>query len=415
MQLNVIAETSSDGVVDRSFTVGEVPGVLWSPVSAAPGAPLLLMGHGGGLHKRAPGVVARARQAVLRDGFRVAAIDAPGHGERARSHQDEQWVTAMLRAREKGEPLAPIIAPFNGSLVGRAVPEWQATIDALQALPEIGAEAPIGFSGMTLASATGISLAVADPRIRAAIFGGVFVYDAVLEAARKVTIPLEFLLPWDDGEIDRDSGIALFDAFASEEKTLHAFPGSHFRVPAERIDTRFFARHLSAAGGAPAHAPSAAVPERLRAGRVLEVEEHTCRVSTERGPTVARYAPQLPTPRAERISPGHLVALARAHDGSDVVVWRWYDAVVLGQSPGSVRLWEPAHGEVTARPRRDGQLYAVGTRAYASAGLPGSEWWVAGPATEHFAEVDVELDDVFRLYTDHGLWTSALRPPDAST
>jgi pimeloyl-ACP methyl ester carboxylesterase len=245
MHLTFTAETSSDGVVDRSFTVGDVPGVLWSPASAAPGAPLLLMGHGGGLHKRAPGLAARARQAVARDGFHVAAIDAPGHGERARSHQDQQWVDAMVRAREDGEPLAPIIAPFNGSLAERAVPEWRATIDALQSLPEIGTDAAIGYSGMTLASAIGIPLAVAEPRIRAAIFGGVFVYDALLESARRLTIPMEFLLPWDDDEIDRESGVALFDAFASEEKTLLAFPGSHFRVPAERLDTRFFMRLLA--------------------------------------------------------------------------------------------------------------------------------------------------------------------------
>lgn len=256
MQLNVIAQTSSDGVVDRSFTVGEVPGVLWSPESAAAGAPLLLMGHGGGLHKRAAGLVARARQAVVRDGFHVAAIDAPGHGERALSPQDQQWVDALFRAREEGEPLAAIIAPFNGSLAERAVPEWQATIDALQSLPEIGAEAPIGYSGMTLASAIGIPLAVADPRIRAAIFGGVFVYDALLEAARRVTIPIEFLLPWDDDEIDRESGFTLFDAFASEDKSLHAFPGSHFRVPVERIDTRFFARQLGLAVDPVADRPS---------------------------------------------------------------------------------------------------------------------------------------------------------------
>jgi pimeloyl-ACP methyl ester carboxylesterase len=245
MHLTFTAETTSDGVVDRSFTVGDVPGVLWSPASAAPGAPLLLMGHGGGLHKRAPGLAARARQAVARDGFHVAAIDAPGHGERARSHQDQQWVDALIRAREDGEPLAPIIAPFNGSLAERAVPEWRATIDALQSLPEIGADAAIGYSGMTLASAIGIPLAVAEPRIRAAIFGGVFVYDALLESARRLTIPMEFLLPWDDDEIDRASGVALFEAFASEEKTLLAFPGSHFRVPAERLDTRFFTRLLA--------------------------------------------------------------------------------------------------------------------------------------------------------------------------
>lgn len=244
MHLNITAETTLDGVVDRSFTIGDVPGVLWSPVRPAADAPLLLMGHGGGLHKRAAGLVARALKAVVHDGFHVAAIDSPGHGERPRSYQDQQWVEAMLRARERGEPLAPSITPFNISLAERAVPEWQMTIDALRSLPEIGDAAPIGYSGMTLASAIGIPLAVADPRIRAAIFGGVFVYDDLAAAARQVTIPVEFLLPWDDGEIDRESGFALFDAFASEQKTLLAFPGSHFRVPAERIDTRFFVRHL---------------------------------------------------------------------------------------------------------------------------------------------------------------------------
>jgi pimeloyl-ACP methyl ester carboxylesterase len=243
MQPDFTVETSSGGVVDRSFTIGEIPGVLWSPASPAPDAPLLLMGHGGGLHKRAPGLVARARKAVLRDGFHVAAIDAPGHGERSLSQQDQEWVDALIRTREQGGSLAPIIAPFNGSLAERAVPEWQATIDAL--LGELGADAPIGYSGMTLASAIGISLVVAEPRIRAAIFGGVFVYDALLAAARKVTIPIEFLLPWNDDEIDRSSGLELFDAFGSTDKTLHAFPGSHFHVPAERIDTRFFARQLS--------------------------------------------------------------------------------------------------------------------------------------------------------------------------
>ena len=46
------------------------------------------------------------------------------------------------------------------------------------------------------------------------------------------------------------------------------------------------------------------------------------------------------------------VAAATAPDGSEVVVWRWYDAVVLGEEAGLIRLWEPAHGEVVARRRR---------------------------------------------------------------
>lgn len=238
------AETTSDGVVERDFRIGEVPGVLWSPVSACPGTPLVLMGHGGGLHKRSPGLVGRARDAVLRDGFAVAAIDAPGHGDRPRSAEDQRWVDTFLAERAAGQSMASTIAAYNGSLAVRAVPEWQATMDALQELPEIGAGAPIGYSGMTLASAIGIPLVSTDARITAAIFGGVFVYDALTRAAEQITIPIEFLLPWNDDEIDRESGLALFDAFAAQDKTLHAFPGSHFRVPIQQIDTRFFARHL---------------------------------------------------------------------------------------------------------------------------------------------------------------------------
>jgi hypothetical protein len=55
--------------------------------------------------------------------------------------------------------------------------------------------------------------------------------------------------------VPRDSGLALFDAFASREKTLHANPGRHMGVPAFELDSsqRFFTRHL-AGGGAPATA-----------------------------------------------------------------------------------------------------------------------------------------------------------------
>jgi hypothetical protein len=42
------------------------------------------------------------------------------------------------------------------------------------------------------------------------------------ETAEQITIPIEFVLQWDDEHIPRQSGLALFDAFASKEKTLHA-------------------------------------------------------------------------------------------------------------------------------------------------------------------------------------------------
>jgi pimeloyl-ACP methyl ester carboxylesterase len=247
--MHFTAETSSNGVLERSFTLDDITGVLWSPIAAGDHVPLLLMGHGGGLHKKAPGLVSRALHYVTTCGYHVAAIDAPGHGERPRTAEDQRAVAELIRARAAGEPIDRIVADYNASLAERAVPEWRATIDALQALPEIGPAGPVGYSGMTLASAIGMPLTVVEPRITAAIFGGVLVYDSLIEAARRITIPIEFLLPWDDEEIDRQSGLALFDAFASKEKTLHANPGSHYEVPwFETEDSgRFFARHLERA------------------------------------------------------------------------------------------------------------------------------------------------------------------------
>ena len=141
---------------------------------------------------------------------------------------------------------------------------------------------------------------------------------------------------------------------------------------------------------------------------MLRSEEDACQVLAEGKTFSVRYAPQFPAPRRERVLPGHLVAVAEAPGVSGVVIWRWYDAVVLGSDGGTVQLWEPAHGEVTARRRRPQQHYGPGTRAYLSAGLPGAGWWVAGSAVDRAEDAEVELDEVERLYTGHDMWDSAL-------
>jgi len=242
------AETSSNGVVQRDFTVGEVPGVLWSPVSGSDHAPLVLMGHGGGLHKKTPALMARARDTVTTWGYTVAAIDAPGHGARPRSAADERARDELRQAYTAGdnERFESVSVRYSTSLAERAVPEWQATLDALQQLPEIGTEAPIGYGGgISLGTAIGVMLTAVEPRITAAIFGGgFFAYAALIEAARRITVPVQFLLPWDDEHVNRQSALALFDAFASTEKTLHANPGDHRTIRWIGIDKEFLARHL---------------------------------------------------------------------------------------------------------------------------------------------------------------------------
>ena len=125
--LLVTSDSTADGVRERDFTVGDVSGVLWTSVADGPGAPLVLMGHNAGMHKRAPGILSRARDFAGNYGFAVASIDAPGHGDRPRSAEDEGRVAALMQARSSGQSMTAIIVEHHSSLAQRAVPEWRAT------------------------------------------------------------------------------------------------------------------------------------------------------------------------------------------------------------------------------------------------------------------------------------------------
>ena len=230
------------GVLEREFTLGEIPGVLWTPATSAP-APLILMGHPGGLAKMYPRLAARA-QAAAAEGYAAATIELPGGGDRPRLPAVDEARADLRRAIQAGEPVGDeVVERLVLPLVEKAVPEWRATLDALFEQPGIGG--PVGFSGGVLAIA--IRLAVVEPRIAAAVlFAGSFVPRSMFDEARKVTIPLLVLLQWDDEGNDRQLALDVFDAFGSEEKTLHANMGGHTGVPAFEGDdgSRFFARHL---------------------------------------------------------------------------------------------------------------------------------------------------------------------------
>jgi dienelactone hydrolase len=233
-----------DGLVEREFTLGEIPGILWTPGSASEPVPLILLGHPGGLHKMYSRLVARARHSAA-EGFAAATIELPGSGDRPRFAAAEEARADLRRALEAGEPVSSeIIDRLILPLMEKAVPEWQATLDALLLLPEVCG--PVGLAGGLIS--IGTRLAVVEPRISAAVlFAGSFVPRTMLEEAREVAIPLLVLLQWDDEGNDRQMALDLFDAFGSKEKTLHANLGGHTGVPQFEGDdgTRFFARHLS--------------------------------------------------------------------------------------------------------------------------------------------------------------------------
>ncbi|MEU6474454.1 alpha/beta hydrolase [Streptomyces massasporeus] len=229
-----------DGVLEREFALGEIPGTLWTP-GIAP-APLVLMAHNNGLPQADPRLVARARYTAAR-GYAVATIDAAGCGDRPRSAAEEQARADLRQAMRAGEPVDEIFESFIGPMVEKAVPDWQTTLDALLELPETGG--PVGYSGGW--TALGIRLAVVEPRIAAAgFFAGGFVPRAQREEARQVTIPLLFLLQWDDEGNPRQRALDLFDAFGSKEKTLHANLGGHTGTPPFELEDgcRFLDRHL---------------------------------------------------------------------------------------------------------------------------------------------------------------------------
>jgi dienelactone hydrolase len=242
--MTITSQAMSDGVFEQLFLLGDIPGALWTAGGTDGTRPLIVMGHGGGQHKKAPGIVDRARRFVAECGFAVVAVDAPSHGDRP-DHAEFTRIATEYEARlDTGEGLAPLIASFQALVARQVVPEWQAVLDAVQQLSHVGI-GPVGYWGVSLGCVLGVPFVAAEPRVRAAVLG-LGGAEVSAEAAAQVTVPVEFLLQWDDERAPRAQGLALFEALASAEKTLHANPGEHGEIPAFEMDStlRFFARHL---------------------------------------------------------------------------------------------------------------------------------------------------------------------------
>ena len=243
--MRFIAETSLDGVTEQLFTVGGVPGVLWTPEGAAGTRPLILMGHGGGQHKKAPGVVARARCFVAEGGFAVASADVPNHGDRPKDEELDR-IAAENQARvAAGEDAAPLIAALHELVADQVTAEWQAVVTAVQQLGQVGA-GPVGYWGVSMGGGLGVPFVAAEPRVRAAVLG-LTGSPGLAGTAARITVPVQFLVQWDDERIPRAQSLALFGAFGSPDKSLHATAGKHADLPrSETGDSlRFFARHLN--------------------------------------------------------------------------------------------------------------------------------------------------------------------------
>jgi dienelactone hydrolase len=255
--MKFIDEVSEEGVTERRFELEvagqRVPGILWTPTGARGPRPLLLQGHGGIQHKRVPNVLALARRMVRHQGYAVAAIDAPGHGDRVSPEQAERMRQRVVAAAgRRGSPLDDEQRKGMAKAAQYAVAEWRATLDALQRLDEIGTQGPVGYWGVSMGTRYGVPFVATDARIKCAVLGLFGVgkeTDELTEAAKNIKVPLLFMFQLNDELMTPESGLALFAAFGSEVKSMHINPGPHVGIPIVERDyyETFFVRHLGTA------------------------------------------------------------------------------------------------------------------------------------------------------------------------
>lgn len=264
--MNVLSKVSERGVVERSFELvvrdRVVPGIVWSPEESSGRRPVVLIGHGGTQHKRVPNVLSLGRRLVRHCGYTAIALDAPGHGDRVTDEEAAAAARARLErriarggdgsgngSRERGPADVLPDDTAVAKLQHVAGNEWKAVVDHVESGALDGVEvSSFGYWGVSMGTLIGLPFVASEPRVRAATLGLAGLRSGAFEqAARSLTVPVLFLFQWDDELMTRESGIALFDAIGSKEKTMHVNPGGHVAMPLFERDAveAFFRRHLS--------------------------------------------------------------------------------------------------------------------------------------------------------------------------
>lgn len=223
-----------------------VPAVVWTPPAGDAPPPLVLVGHGGGGHKRAPQVIDMAEGLAREHGIATLAIDGPANGDRP----DNTEAARLLRDRDR----VAYRRAYYESRYRHMVEDWRGALDAVRRLPDVGA-GPVGYWGLSMGTRFGLPLVVAEPRIDAAVLGlfglkaGTPGNRPVYDAAPRLSCPTLFLMQLDDEEVGRRPYLDLFDALGTRDKRIHANPGRHARVPEDerRASRRFLAERLTRA------------------------------------------------------------------------------------------------------------------------------------------------------------------------
>lgn len=215
-----------------------VPGILYRPsTSSDRSAPLLILQHGTGGDRSSEEL--EFATAWVEEGFAIATLDLPLHGERSSPKLSERLVRG-LEGLDRGDALDPETLALVEEFVRQATSDLIRTIDALTALPGIDAKR-IAFVGFGVGARIGSYLLAADSRPRAAVLAhvrggaGAEEFDPASHLARRGEASLLFVEAEGDEASAREGVRACFDA-AAKPKTRLEVPHRSAPLPPAAID-----------------------------------------------------------------------------------------------------------------------------------------------------------------------------------
>lgn len=226
-----------------------VPTVAWIPQVMGRVRGLVLVGHGGGGHKKAPTVVAMAHGLASEHGIATLAIDGPVNGDRPENNEEARTLRQQDRHAYRRK--------YYMEKYDQMVADWKAALNVAQSLPELSG-CPVGYWGLSMGTRFGVPLIASEPRIRAAVIGlfgyreGVETNQRVYDDIGKVSVPVLFIQQLEDDEVSQGAYHELFKRIGTPDRRLHANPGKHAEVPKSELEASrlFLARKLGAVADA---------------------------------------------------------------------------------------------------------------------------------------------------------------------